>query len=201
MERIRRAGYAGGGLDWGWAGLKWFGIGLLFCLFFWSMMEGEMFAEWTDFGADDSGVAGVVGEPPARYGVDMGAYNPFTHRIIGCAMQVHSVLGSGFPEAVYQRALAIELHREGVVAEREIETPIFYRNERIGTRRVNFLAAGPTPAQSILVELKAQAALTDAHQAQIINYLEAYRLHVGLLLNFGTPSLQHRRFIKSTFAT
>ena len=161
-------------------------------------MEGRL-ADWTDFEASDSSWA--AGEARARYGVDLTLYNPFTHRIIGCAMQVHSLLGSGFPEVVYQRALAIELQREGVAAQREIETPIFYRNERIGTRRVDFLAAGPTPDAPILVELKAQAALTDAHQAQIVNYLEAYRLHVGLLLNFGTASLQHRRFVKTSFAT
>ena len=143
----------------------------------------------------------MVGEPEVRYGVDLTVFDPFTRRIIGCAMQVHSLLGSGFPEAVYQRALAIELQREGVVAQREVETPIFYRNERIGTRRVDFLTDGPTPEQPILVELKAVVALTDAHKAQIINYLEAYRLPVGLLLNFGALSLQYRRYIKSSFAT
>ncbi|MGI4870719.1 MAG: GxxExxY protein [Janthinobacterium lividum] len=144
-------------------------------------------------------------EPAAEYtrsyGVDLAAYNPFTRRIIGCAMQVHSLLGSGFPEVIYQRALSIELEREEVVAQRELEVPIFYREQRIGTRRVDFLAAGPTPEQSILVELKATTELTDSHFAQIINYLEAYHLHVGLLLNFGTPSLHYRRFIKTHFAT
>jgi GxxExxY protein len=160
-----------------------------------------VFSDWTDFDADAGSGCLAAGEPQARYGVDLAVYNPFTHRIIGCAMQVYSLLGCGFQEVVYQRALAIELQRAGVVAQREIETPIFYRNEKIGTRRVDFLAAGPTPEQSILVELKATTALTDAHQAQIVNYLEAYRLHVGLLLNFGTASLQHRRFVKTSFAT
>ena len=185
-------------------------------LFFGVMME-IVFSDWTDFEADAGNISGLpgllnadgagssgysaAGEPLARYGVDLAIYNPFTHCIIGCAMQVHSLLGCGFPEVVYQRALAIELQRAGVVAQREIETPIFYRNEHVGTRRVDFLAAGPSPEQSILVELKATTALTDAHQAQIVNYLEAYRLHVGLLLNFGTTSLQHRRFIKTNFAT
>ena len=163
----------------------------------------KQFDEWVDIGAD-TGVGGsLVAEAQAGYGgvVDLADYNPFTRRIIGCAMQVHSLLGNGFPEVIYQRALAIELEREGVPAQREVETPIFFRNQQIGTRRVDFLAAGPSPEQAILLELKATAALTEAHFAQLINYLEAYHLHVGLLLNFGAPSLQYRRFIKTSFAT
>ena len=168
----------------------------------------EQFDEWVDVAIAididaDTGVGGsLVAEARAGYGgvVNLADYNPFTRRIIGCAMQVHSLLGSGFPEVVYQRALGIELEREGVAARREVETPIFFRGQQIGTRRVDFLAAGPTAAQSILVELKAVAELTTPHFAQLINYLEAYRLHVGLLLNFGAPSLQYRRFIKTSFA-
>ena len=150
--------------------------------------------EWT---AVDS----LVAEPGISYAVDLAAYNPLTHRIIGCAMRVHALLGSGFPEVIYQRALAIELAREEVVAQREVETPIYFRGQQIGTRRVDFLATGPTPDQPILIELKAAAELTDAHFAQVINYLEAYRLHVGLLLNFGTSSLHYRRLVKTNFAT
>lgn len=150
--------------------------------------------EWT---AVDS----LVAEPGTCYAVDLAAYNPLTHRIIGCAMRVHALLGSGFPEVIYQRALGIELEREQVIAQREVETPIYFRGQQIGTRRVDFLAAGPSADQSILIELKATAELTDAHFAQIINYLEAYRLHVGLLLNFGTSSLHYRRFVKTSFAT
>jgi GxxExxY protein len=143
----------------------------------------------------------LVAEPGVSYAVDLASYTPLTHRIIGCAMRVHALLGSGFPEAIYQRALAIELEREQVVAQREVETPIYFRGQQIGTRRVDFLATGPTPEQPILVELKAVAELTYAHFAQVINYLEAYRLHVGLLLNFGSNSLHYRRFIKTSFAT
>jgi GxxExxY protein len=127
-------------------------------------------------------------------------YNPLTHRIIGCAMRVHALLGSGFPEAIYQRALSIELEREEVVAQREIETPIYFRGQQIGIRRVDFLVDGPAANQPVLVELKATIDFTDAHFAQIVNYLEAYRLPVGLLLNFGTTSLQYRRFVKTRFA-
>ena len=167
----------------------------------------EEFDEWIDIDADGDAYVGaggrLVAEARAGYGgvVDLTVYNPFTRRIIGCAMQVHSLLGSGFPEVIYQRALSIELEREGVAAQREVETPIFFRGQQIGTRRVDFLAAGPTAEQPILVELKAVSELTTPHFAQLINYLEAYRLHVGLLLNFGAPSLQYRRFIKTSFAT
>ncbi|RYE90882.1 MAG: GxxExxY protein [Cytophagaceae bacterium] len=146
----------------------------------------------------------VAAEPDGIYisqVVDLAAYNPLTHRIIGCAMRVHSLLGSGFPEVIYQRALAIELEREEVVAQREIETPIYFRGQQIGTRRVDFLVDGPAGGQPVLVELKTTADLTDTHFAQIINYLEAYRLPVGLLLNFGANSLQYRRFVKTRFAT
>ena len=150
--------------------------------------------EWTT-------IDSLVAELGSSYAVDLAAYNPLTHRIIGCAMRVHALLGSGFPEVIYQRALGIELAREEVVAQREVETPIYFRGQQIGTRRVDFLAAGPSPDQPILIELKATAELTDAHFAQVINYLEAYRLHVGLLLNFGTSSLHYRRLVKTSFAT
>ena len=144
--------------------------------------------------------AEALAEEPGKPVVDLAVYNPLTHCIIGCAMRVHALLGSGFPEAIYQRALAIELEREQLVAQREVETPIYFRGQQIGTRRVDFLAAGPTADQPILVELKATTELTDTHFAQIINYLEAYRLHVGLLLNFGATSLHYRRFVKASFA-
>jgi GxxExxY protein len=158
----------------------------------------EFFDGWVN--ADGgSGVLSEVGEPGAAYGVDLAAYTPFTHRALGCAMRVHSILGTGFPEVIYQRALAIELAREGMTAQREVETPIYFRGQQIGSRRVDFMVEGPPLEKPILLELKATADLTDSHFAQIINYLEAYRLHVGLLLNFGSTSLQYRRFVKSTF--
>ena len=143
----------------------------------------------------------LVAEPGASYAIDLAAYNPLTHCIISCAMRVHALLGRGFPEVIYQRALAIELEREEVVAQCEVETPIYFRGQHIGTRRVDFLATGPSADQPILLELKATAELTEAHFAQTINHLEAYRLHVGLLLNFGATSLQYRRLVKTSFAT
>jgi GxxExxY protein len=157
----------------------------------------QQLEEWTTI---DSLVAESSGSY-AAHAIDLAAYNPLTHRIIGCAMRVHALLGRGFPEVIYQRAMAIELEREQVVAQREVETPIYFRGQQIGTRRVDFLATGPTADQPILLELKATADLTETHFAQTINYLEAYRLHVGLLLNFGTTSLQYRRLVKTGFAT
>jgi len=161
-------------------------------------MTYQLLDEWTT--ADSL----IVAEPDGSYAsqaVELAVYNPLTHRIIGCAMRVHALLGSGFPEVIYQRALSIELEREEVTAQREVETPIYFRGQQIGTRRVDFLVDGPAGGQPVLVELKATSDLTEAHFAQIINYLEAYRLPIGLLLNFGTTSLQYRRFVKTRFAT
>ncbi|MDO7850280.1 GxxExxY protein [Hymenobacter convexus] len=123
--------------------------------------------------------------------VDLSSYKELTGKIIGCAMQVHRVLGTGFQEVIYQRALAIELEQCGVEAQRELEMPIFYREKEIGSRRVDFLVNG-----TVLVELKALSALHETHHAQIINYLEAYRLTIGLLINFGGQSLEFKRFVK-----
>ena len=119
-------------------------------------------------------------------------YSDVTGRIIGVAMKVHTTLGNGFQEVIYQRALAIELGTQGLVFQRELEMPIFYAGEQIGTRRVDFLVE-----DKVLVELKAVSVLEDVHLAQAINYLEAYRLEVGLLLNFGAKSLEFRRLINS----
>ncbi|HEX8326365.1 MAG TPA: GxxExxY protein [Hymenobacter sp.] len=124
--------------------------------------------------------------------VNLDAYRELTGKVIGCAMQVHRVLGTGFQEVIYQRALAIELEQCGVVAQRELEMPIYYRQKEIGSRRVDFLVE-----ETVLVELKALSALNEAHHAQIINYLEAYRLPIGLLINFGASSLEFKRFVKT----
>ncbi|GAA4347659.1 hypothetical protein GCM10023185_02880 [Hymenobacter saemangeumensis] len=124
--------------------------------------------------------------------INLDDYRELTGKIIGCAMQVHRVLGTGFQEVIYQRALAIELEQCGIVAQRELEMPIFYRAHEIGSRRVDFLVN-----ETVLVELKALSGLNEAHQAQIINYLEAYRRPIGLLINFGAPSLELKRFVKT----
>lgn len=117
-------------------------------------------------------------------------YKELTHKIIGCAMTVHNTLGNGFQEVIYQRALAIEMAQNGLNFHRELEMPIFYRQEQIGTRRVDFLVE-----DVIMVELKAITALEKVHLAQALNYLEAYKLGIGLLINFGNTSLQFKRII------
>ncbi len=115
-----------------------------------------------------------------------------TRKIIGAAMKVHSTLGNGFQEVIYQRAMAIEMTKIGLDFQRELEMPIYYDSQQIGTRRVDFLVEG-----KVMLELKAITALEDVHLAQAINYLEAYGLEVGLLINFGSKSLQFKRLINS----
>ncbi|WP_151085857.1 GxxExxY protein [Hymenobacter baengnokdamensis] len=117
-------------------------------------------------------------------------FHDLTRRVIGCAMRVHSELGSGFPELIYQRGLAVELKQEGVSFQGEIQLPVFYKDTAIGARRADFLIEG-----QVLVELKAVSELSDAHYAQTINYLKAYRLEVALLINFGEASLRFRRLL------
>jgi GxxExxY protein len=119
-------------------------------------------------------------------------YADTTEKIIGAAFEVHKFLGNGFQEVIYQRALAYEMRRAGLEFAREIEQEIYYRDlpEPIGTRRADFVVEG-----KVLVELKAQTEITDVHWAQVLNYLKAYRLEVGLLLNFGTKSLTFKRLV------
>ena len=111
-----------------------------------------------------------------------------TRRIIGAAMKVHSALGNGFQEVIYQRALALEMECQGMGFVRELEMPVFYREVEIGSRRADFFVEG-----EVLVELKAIIALEEVHLAQAINYLEAYRMKTGLLINFGSKSLEFKR--------
>jgi GxxExxY protein len=111
-----------------------------------------------------------------------------TGKIIGCAMKVHGTLGNGFQEVIYQRALAVEMEYASLSFEREKEMDIYYRNIDIGTRRVDFLVEN-----EVLVEIKAITGLEDVHLAQAKNYLEAFNLNIGLLINFGEPSLKFKR--------
>lgn len=121
-------------------------------------------------------------------------HSNITSRIIGSAMTVHKQLGNGFQEVIYQRALEIEMQLEGLYFNREYEMPIFYREQQIGTRRVDFLVEG-----LISVEIKAVTLLDDVHLAQAINYLEAYNLQIGLLINFGARSLVFKRINNKKF--
>ncbi|TFF40254.1 GxxExxY protein [Mucilaginibacter psychrotolerans] len=115
-------------------------------------------------------------------------HKELTEKIIGCAMRVHSTLGNGFQEVIYQRALEIEFDKANLVYARELEMIIYYDSIEIGTRRVDFFVE-----EAIMVELKAIVALEDVHLAQAMNYLEAYKMEIGLLINFGSKSLQFKR--------
>lgn len=115
-------------------------------------------------------------------------HEDMTRRIIAAAMKVHSTLGNGFQEVIYQRALEIEFPYHNLAFEREKEMSIHYRGQEIGTRRVDFFVEN-----LIMVELKAVIQLEDAHLAQAMNYLEAYKMEIGLLINFGAKSLQFKR--------
>jgi len=114
-----------------------------------------------------------------------------TAKIINCAYKVHNFMGTGFQEVIYQRALKIEFEELGLSFEREKEMMIFYKELEIGERRVDFLVDG-----DIMVELKALSKLEDVHIAQLMNYIEAYKVRIGLLINFGAKKLEVKRFIK-----
>lgn len=111
-----------------------------------------------------------------------------TRRIIASAMKVHSTLGNGFQEVIYQRAMELEMPFENLFFKREMEMPVHYRDEIIGTRRVDFFVE-----EIVMVELKAIIKLEDVHLAQAMNYLEAYNMEIGLLINFGSKSLEFKR--------
>ncbi|MBN1416327.1 MAG: GxxExxY protein [Bacteroidales bacterium] len=121
-------------------------------------------------------------------------YSELTARVIACAMEVHKILGNGFQEVIYQRAFAYEMDSQGLNYAREFEMPIFYKEKKLGTRRVDFLVEN-----KISVELKACVHLEPVHLAQAINYLEAYNLEIGLLINFGNSSLQFHRLQNKKF--
>ena len=114
--------------------------------------------------------------------------NQLTHKIIGCAMEVHRFLGNGFQEVVYQRALSIELKLQGIEHIREQEMPLQYKGYNVGSRRVDFFVE-----EKVMVEIKAVEKLEDVHKAQAINYCEAYNIADGLLINFGGKSLDFKR--------
>jgi GxxExxY protein len=121
-------------------------------------------------------------------------YDDITRRIIGCAMRVHSKLGNGFMESIYQRSLEIEMAFEGISFEREKVMKIYYRDIEVGARRVDFFVEN-----LIMVELKALIELEDVHLAQGLNYLEAYNVEIGLLINFGSKSLTFKRLLNKKY--
>jgi GxxExxY protein len=117
--------------------------------------------------------------------------DPRTYAIIGAAMEVHQQLGCGFLEPVYQEAMGLEMVGRGVPFRAQVELPVFYK----GTRLLTYYKADFICFESIIVELKALAQTGGVEDAQVINYLKATGLHVGLLLNFGSRSLQYKRFV------
>ena len=121
-------------------------------------------------------------------------YKDITEKIIGSTMKVHAALGNGFQEIIYQRALEIEMQDAGLGFMREYSMPVFYKGRQIGERRVDFFVEG-----KIMVELKAIIQLENVHLAQAKNYLEAYNMQIGLLINFGSISLQFKRLENKKF--
>jgi GxxExxY protein len=121
-------------------------------------------------------------------------YGDITEKIIGASFRVHGVLHNGFQEVIYQRALELEFKTMNLEYAREFEMPIYYMDQQIGTRRVDFLVN-----TKISVELKAIIKLEDVHIAQAMNYLEAYNLEIGLLINFGSKRLEFHRLTNKKY--
>jgi GxxExxY protein len=117
-------------------------------------------------------------------------YSEITGGIIGCALRLHTSLGNGYPEVIYQRGMAYEMNKTGLEFGREVEMPVYYDEVQIGTRRADFIVIN-----KVLLELKAVGEINNSHFNQVQNYLKAYKLEVGLLINFGENSLKWKRFI------
>jgi GxxExxY protein len=123
-------------------------------------------------------------------------HSDITAEILGAAFEVHKTIGTGFVESVYQKAMIVECGIRSIETESEIELPVFYKSVKVGSRRADLLIK-----KKVVVELKAVTELNDTHLAQAINYLEAFNLEVGLLINFGSKSLQYKRVIHPKLLT
>ena len=115
-----------------------------------------------------------------------------TYEIMGAAMEVHNLLGPGFLESIYKRALLHELGLRGLTAKTEVEVRIEYKTYQVGKHRLDMVVN-----DSVIVEIKGVSAITDVHMAQTLSYLQATSLQLALLINFGGPSLSWKRLIKS----
>lgn len=116
------------------------------------------------------------------------------YRVIGCGFEVHNTLGTGFQEVIYQRALSAEMLKRGIEHQREVEYTVTYKGSQVGSRRADFIVF-----DNILVEIKAVSELLPVHLAQSLNYVEAYNLPIGLLLNFGTDTMGIRRVTNNKY--
>jgi GxxExxY protein len=121
-------------------------------------------------------------------------YSELTGKILGCSMEVHKELGYGFPEIVYQRALEIELKKQNIKFKKENDVTIYYKDIIVGKRRVDFLVEEIIP-----VEIKVISILEEKKINQILNYLYAFKLEIGLIINFGGASLQFKRLMNSNY--
>ena len=129
---------------------------------------------------------------PEKSKMELLKHHDITGKIIGCCFEVHKFLGNGFQEKIYQRALAVELEKVQLSFSRELEVNIYYKDleNPIGKRRVDFMVEN-----KVLIEIKALSSIQDNHIAQILNYLKAYKIEVGLLVNFGSKSMEFKRYI------
>ncbi len=119
-------------------------------------------------------------------------YSDITEKIIGCSFNVHKQLGNGFPEVIYHRCLEIEFNKSGLKYKTESGVPIYYDNIEVGKRRADFVVE-----DNVLLEIKAMQTIEDICVSQTLNYLKAFNLEVGLLVNFGEKSLKVKRFINT----
>lgn len=119
-------------------------------------------------------------------------FEPLSGEILAAAVEVHTELGPGFLESIYENALRVAIRHRGIVYEAQKEITIFFHREEVGTHRLDLLAQ-----EQIIVEIKAVKGLEDIHFAQLKSYLKATRLHVGLLLNFNAPTLVAKRVVLS----
>lgn len=119
-------------------------------------------------------------------------YSEITEKIIGCSLNIHKQLGNGFPEIIYHRCLEIEFNKAGLKYKTEFDIPVFYDNIEVGKRRADFIVD-----DVVLVEIKALQGLDDYCISQVLNYLKAFKLEVGLLINFGEKSLKFKRLIST----
>lgn len=119
-----------------------------------------------------------------------------SQQVIGCAYMVSNALGAGFLESVYENALAIEFSRQGIDFARQLPLRVSYRDESVGDFYADFVVE-----QKLIIELKALNRITAEHEAQLLNYLKATELNVGLILNFGTPRLGVKRIVRNYIET